>query len=79
MTYYIKWQKTDDVTFRAAYLSLTGEAIQENPAQNETHCSVGSSRVTLNQLEQLSQDYQLEYGDSSEILIPQPSESDDPA
>lgn len=46
MTTYIRWPKTVDASFRAAYLAETGEAIQKDPIDDGDHFWVGSSRIT---------------------------------
>ncbi len=50
MTNYIKFPTAPNIDlnqFRADYLSITGEKIQENPLENEqgTYWLVGSSRI----------------------------------
>lgn len=58
MTYFIQWKKTIDAKFRAAYLTKTGEKIQDTPLESEDGLSymVGSSRVSQKQLDELKID-----------------------
>lgn len=46
MSTYIRWPKSIDDAFRAAYLEQTGEAIQAFPPEDKTHYEVGSNRLT---------------------------------
>ncbi len=58
MTQFIQWLKKDDAKFRAAYLTKTGEKIQDKPAESEDGLSymVGSWRATEQQLTELKAD-----------------------
>lgn len=46
MTDFISWPKADDVSFREAYLQITGEIIQSDPNDADTRWQVGSGRLT---------------------------------
>lgn len=59
MTTYIIWPKTIDSAFRADYLAITGEAIQQDPQENEARDQflAGSSRLTDGQILSLATSY----------------------
>jgi len=48
MTIYVTWHKDIDAAFRAFYptVALDGETIQDEPAETDTHYTVGTTRLT---------------------------------
>jgi len=62
---YIVWKK-EDSTFVVDYYLETAERIQDNPITNadETHFSVGSSRVSQDALDILSLSHDIYYGEA---------------
>lgn len=65
MTLYLKMPIAPDTPvysfedFKARYLELTGEKIQDSPLENEqeTHYLVGSSRLTQEKADQLTSEF----------------------
>ena len=56
---FIKFPTTGSQGFKDRYLELTGEKIQASPIINdvETHCLVGSSRITQEHADILSSEF----------------------
>jgi hypothetical protein len=52
--YFITWLKSKDAEFRAAYEAETGEAVQVNPKQATWRYMVGSSRITQENIDNLT-------------------------
>jgi len=61
---FIIWNINDDAAFRARYLEMTGEAVQENSLQNTdgTKYMIGSSRITVAQIDILRSTFAIETG-----------------
>jgi len=58
MTVYVRWKKEIDTRFREIYRNVTLETIQDPPLENieGTHFMIGSSVVTLNKVNRITQE-----------------------
>lgn len=70
MTTFIAWGHDIDAAFRARYLEITGEAVQDFPENSGTHYLIGSSRVTQEHMDILHEEFYIHAGGRPDWFIP---------